>query len=177
LAELVLRKVHAAQEIESSTVPAAALGHIMQELRNVDERFLEEMRQRSTAIQQVLGQLKTDPADVTEYQVRIQEALREVAFLYPPIAAVGATEILEFLHGLETFLVNILYKQVAVPTQHMEAVMARLAAIGVVAQEWVDIGRKEWADLAKIFTELLGEHFNPQTAISSITAPQYPADA
>jgi chemotaxis protein histidine kinase CheA len=172
LAEFVLRKVHAAQEIESSTVPAAALGHMMKELRDVDERFLEEMRQRSTAIQQALQEIKTDPADITEYQVRIHKALREVAFLYPPIAAVEATEILEFLHGLETFLVNILYKQVAVPTQHMEAVMARLAALGVMAQEWVDIGRKEWADLEKIFTELLGEHFNPQKAIPSITAPQ-----
>ena len=172
LAELVLRKVHAAQEVESSTVPAAALGHMMQELRDVDERFLEEMRQRSTAIQQVLEKLETDRADITEYQLRIRKALREVAFLYPTIAAVDATEVLEFLHGLETVLLNILYKQVAVPTRHMEAVTARLATLRVMAQEWVDIGRKEWADLEKIFTELLGEHFNPQTEIPSITAPQ-----
>ena len=167
LAELVLRRVHAAQEIESSTVPAVSLRHIMRELRDADERFLDEMRQRGATIQKVLEEIKTDSISPTDYQSRIRTALREVAFLYPFIAAVDATEILEFLHGLETVLINMLYRQITVPTQHMEAVGTRLATLGVMAQEWVDVGRKEWADIEKIFTELMGDYFNPQAPVSS----------
>jgi chemotaxis protein histidine kinase CheA len=172
LAEHVLRKVHAAQEIESSTVPAVSLSRIMHELREADDRFLEEMRQRSAAIQKVLGEIKTDSIGTNDYQLRIRTALREIAFLYPFIEAVDATEILEFLHGLETVLANMLYKQITVPTQAIEAVRTRLTALGLMAQEWADASRKELVDLEKIFTELMGKYFNPQSSASSTTPPK-----
>jgi chemotaxis protein histidine kinase CheA len=166
LAEFVLRKIHALQEIESTTVIAVSLSRIMQELRDDDERFLEETRQRSAAIEKVLMELKAEQTNTPPEQLKLREALREVALLYPAITAVHAAEILTLLHGLEIFLVEVLYKRTSVSVQRFHAVASRLATLRAMAQSWVDVGRTEWADLDKVFTELIGAQFY------SITAPQ-----
>jgi len=171
LAELVLRKVHAVQEVDSSTVMAGSLNHIMQELRDGDERFLEETRQRSVTIEKVLMELETDPADSPAHQRKIREALREVARLYACAIRVEAAEIIQFLHGLEIFLINILYQRVAAPALRIEAVASRFVALRAMAQEWVDIGLQEWTELEKIFTDLLGPGFDLKKPSSSLTAP------
>ena len=171
LAELVLRKVHAVQEVDSSTVMAASLNHIMQELRDGDERFLEETRQRSVAIEKVLRELKTDPTYIPGHQRKIREALREVARLYPCAIGVEAAEIIRFLHGLEIFLIDILYKQVAAPALRIEAVASRFVVLRAMAQEWVDVGRPEWTELEKIFADLFGPGFDLKKRSSSLTAP------
>ena len=171
LAELVLRKVHAVQEVDSSAVMAASLNHIMQELRDADERFLEETRQRSVTIEKVLTELKPDSTDTPAYQRKIREALREVARLYPCVIGVDAAEIIQFLHGLEIFLIDVLYKRVAPPALHIDAVASRFVALRAMAQEWVDIGLKEWTELEKIFTDLLGPGFDLKKPSSSLTAP------
>ena len=171
LAELVLRKVHAVQEVDTSTVIAASLNHIMQELRDGDERFLEEIRQRSVTIEKVLMELETDPADSPAHQRKIREALREVARLYACAIRVEAVEIIQFLHGLEIFLINILYKRVATPALHIEAVASRLVALRAMAQEWVDIGLTERTELEKTFTDLFGPGFDLKKPSSSLTAP------
>jgi chemotaxis protein histidine kinase CheA len=170
LAELVLRKVHAVQEVDSSTVMAASLNHIMQELRDGDERFLEEIRHRSVTIEKILRELKTDPIHTLGYQRKIREALREVARLYPCAIGVEAAEIIQFLHGLEIFLIDVLYKQVAAPALRIEAVTSRFVALRTMAQEWVDIGFKEWTELEKIFTDLFGPDFDLKKSTSSLTA-------
>jgi len=171
LAELVLRKVHAVQEVDSSTVMAASLNHIMQELRDSDERFLEETRQRSVAIEKILRELKTDPTYIPGHQRKIREALREVARLYPCAIGVDAAEIIQFLHGLEIFLVDVLYRQVGAPALRIEAVASRFVALRAMAQEWVDVGRPEWTELEKIFTDLFGPGFDLKKSTSSLTAP------
>jgi len=171
LAELVLRKVHAVQEVDSSTVMAASLNHIMQELRDSDERFLEETRQRSVAIEKILRELKTDPTYIPGHQRKIREALREVARLYPCAIGVDAAEIIQFLHGLEIFLVDVLYRQVGAPALRIEAVASRFVALRAMAQEWVDVGRPEWTELEKIFTDLFGPGFDLKKPTSSLTAP------
>ena len=171
LAEFVLRKVHAVQEVDSSTVMAASLNHIMQELRDADERFLEETMQRSVTIETVLTELTTDPADTPAYQRKIREALREVARLYPCVISVEAAEIIQFLHGLEIFLIDVLYKRVAPSALHIDAVASRFVALRAMAQEWVDIGLKERTELEKTFTDLLGPGFDLKKSTSSLTAP------
>jgi hypothetical protein len=170
-AELVLRKVHAVQEVDSSTVMAASLNHIIQELRDADERFLEETRQRSVTIEKVLTELKPDSTDTPAYQRKIREALREVARLYPCVIGVDAAEIIQFLHGLEIFLIDVLYKRVPPPALRIDAVASRFVALRAMAQEWVDIGLKEWTELEKIFTDLLGPGFDLKKPSSSLTAP------
>ena len=82
-----------------------------------------------------------------------------------------AAEIVQFLHGLEIFLIDVLYKRVTVPPLRIEAVASRLVALLAMAQEWVDVGRKEWAELEKVFTQLLGSQFDLKKPSSSLTAP------
>jgi len=172
LAELMLRQIHVLVAVESSTVLTVWVSHIMQELRATDERFLYETRLRTTAIEGILSELQAGPVDIATHQPRIREALREISLLYPITAAVEAGGILQFLHGLEIFLVNVLYKRVPVPAQRFEAVASRFATVLTMAEEWVEAGHKEWTEMEQIFTELMGSRFDPQKAISGIPAPQ-----
>jgi hypothetical protein len=172
LAELVLRQIHALVAVESSTTMTVWISHIMQELRATDERFLYETRLRSTVIEGILGELQADPVDIATRESRIREALREISLLYPVTAAVEAGGILQFLHGLEMFLVNVLYKGTSVPAQRLEAVASRFAAVLTMAEEWVETGHKEWTEMGQIFTELMGSRFDPQKTAPGITASQ-----
>ena len=127
--------------------------------------------QRSVTIEKVLTELTTDPADTPAYQRKIREALREVARLYTCVISVEAAEIIQFLHGLEIFLIDVLYKRVAPSALHIDAVASRFVALRAMAQEWVDIGLKERTELEKTFTDLLGPGFDLKKSASSLTAP------
>jgi hypothetical protein len=171
LAELVLRQIHALMAVESSAVMTVWVSHIMQELRATDERFLYETRLRSTVIEGILSELQADPIEGATHQPRIRDALREISLLYPVTAAVEAAAILQFLHGLEIFLISVLYKRVPVAAQRFEAVASRFSAVLVMAEEWVEAGHKEWTEMEQIFTELMGAHFDPQKVTTGIPAP------
>jgi chemotaxis protein histidine kinase CheA len=171
LVELVLRKIHALQDADSATILTASLTHLTRELHELDERFLEETRQRTSAIAAVLNELKEGVMEPSLQQKKIREALRDLALLRTSVTTVEAGEILQFLHGLEMLLTDILYKQVVLPAGRLEAVVSRLGMLLAMAQEWVDLGRRERMDIEKVLTDLSGIHFEPKSHTSSMTAP------
>jgi len=171
LVEFVLRKIHALQDADSATILTASLSQLMQELHEQDERFLEETQQRSAAMAAGLTELKGGEGEAPLQQRRIREALRDLALLQAVVTSVEAGEILQFLHGLEILLTDILYKEVVLSAERYEAVLSRLGMLLAMAQEWVELGRKERADIMKVLTDLAGIHFVPKQQTSSLTVP------
>jgi chemotaxis protein histidine kinase CheA len=155
LAEFVLRKLHGSPDIDSATILRVSVMCTVQELEQLDERFLEETRQRSSTISTTLAALTTDPLDTARLQETIQEVLRDIALLYERARTVDAREVLRFLHGLEIFLLIILYKGVEIPPQRFEAVASRVGTLIPLAEDWVEAGRTERLEIEKVVTEMM----------------------
>jgi chemotaxis protein histidine kinase CheA len=171
LVDQVLRKLHGVQNVDSATIPARAISQVMQDLRDQDARFLEEMRHRSASIQKALVDLKTADLHASDQQKKLREALREATFLHAAVLSMHAPEILQFVTGLETFLLTLSYKRVACPSERYDAVTARLGSLSAMAQEWADLGQKEWAGIEKVLTDIMGSHFDMKSATTSAATP------
>jgi hypothetical protein len=68
---------------------------------------------------------------------------------------VGAGAIAQFLHGLETLLLEVVYKGVALSPQRVDGVAARVEAIITMTRQWVEMGRAEKAAIEKTLVPLL----------------------
>jgi len=157
LVEVVLRKIHGVLDMDSASVTAASITRIMHDLEVLDERFLEEARQRLATIATVLADLKPGGGrDAAAQEKQFQTALQEIALLYETARAVDATMVVQFLHGLETLLMEVFYKRVNVLPQRFEVVGARLKTLLAEAQKWVDVGRAERTVIEKVLAQLMG---------------------
>jgi chemotaxis protein histidine kinase CheA len=155
LAELVLRKIHGSLDVDSATILRVSVMCAVQELEQHDERFLEETRKRSSTISTALSGLFTEPEGTVHRQKTLRKALRDVAILYERAGTIHADEIRQFLHGLEMFLLIVLYKRIEIPAQRFEAVAGRVGALIAQVEGWVDVGRTERKDLEKAVTEMM----------------------
>jgi chemotaxis protein histidine kinase CheA len=153
LVEVVLRKIHGILDLDSAEVTAASITRILQDIEVLDERFLEEARHRLPVIAEALAGLKSD---ATSKEKRAQTALQEIAVLYETARAVDATMMVQFLHGLETLLMEVYYKRITVHPQRFEVVGSRLRTILTEAQTWVDVGKAERAVIEKVLAQLMG---------------------
>lgn len=142
----------AAREVErgEESVDARAIGRMLQELDELDERFLAHMQTHVPAVIATLSHL----ARVDEERALPPQALEpifdEIDILSGAAEGVSAANITLFLHGLRTFLrVTAQHKPSAV-RERLAAVEERLAALVPLAQQWVDIGRVERAAIFEI---------------------------
>ncbi|TLY22585.1 MAG: hypothetical protein E6K64_10640 [Nitrospirae bacterium] len=155
LVELVLRRLHRLSDQESAEVTAASVASILHQLEGLDERFLEETRRRVEMLKQVIAGLKAGTRDPHLQKANLQGGLRDISLLYETAREVGATPIVQFLHGLETLLLEVVYKGVALVPQRVEVVAARVDTLVTMAQEWVEMGRTEQAAIEKALAPLI----------------------
>ena len=155
LIELVLRRLHRLSDQESAEVTAASVASILHQLEGLDERFLEETRRRVETLKQVIAGLKAGTRDPHLQKANLQGGLRDISSLYETAREVGATPIVQFLHGLETLLLEVVYKGVALVPQRVEVVADRVDALVAMAQEWVEMGRTEQAAIEKALAPLI----------------------
>src|SRR5947209_8727407 len=155
LVELVLRRLHRLSDQESADVTAASIASILHQLEWLDVRFLQETRRRLDTLQQGLAGLKAGTKDPHAQSAKLQDGLREISVLYETARDVRATSIIQFLHGLETLLLEVVYKGVALDPQRVEAVAARVDSLVAMAQQWVQMGRTEKAAIEKALAPLL----------------------
>jgi chemotaxis protein histidine kinase CheA len=156
LVEVVLRKLHGIMDEDSATVSPPSVLRILQDLGSLDERFLEEARRRLPAITQVVEGLRSGESDPEAPTRNIQAALREIALLHETARRVDAVAIMQFLHGLETFLMDVAYKRVTVLPQRYEVVVSRLDTLLPMAQQWVEAGQAERARIEEALAHLIG---------------------
>ncbi len=155
LVELMLRRIHRLSDQESAEVTAASVASILHQLEGLDERFLEETRRRLETLKQVIAELKAGARDPHAQKANLQGGLREISLLYETAREIGATPIVQFLHGLETLLLEVVYKGVALVPQRVEAVADRVDSLMTMAQQWVELGRTEQAAIEKALAPLI----------------------
>jgi hypothetical protein len=165
LGAVILRAGHEAGEIGVSVIDRT-----INELHGLDEQFLEEVNRRVPVIIQALHNLRTQETtdrvttsqlDPIVYQV---DALRELA------NRVKASVMTMFLDGLRSFLLDLAnraqasmflprlrsfllvnaYKKPSMLRQWLEMVEARVRTLIPMAEQWVNIGRTERADISEI---------------------------
>lgn len=155
LIEFVLRRLHRMLDQDTAGITAATVTSLLHQIEGLDERFLEEVQQRLTAVTKVLKELSSAGGKPEAQKRNLQNALREISFLYEAARDVGAMAIAQFLHGLETLLLEVVYKGVVLSPQRVDGVAARVEAIITMTRQWVEMGRAEKAAIEKALAALL----------------------
>jgi len=153
--EIVIRKIHSALDQGSADPWPDAITRLVQDMETLDTRFLEEAQHRVAAITQALADLKSG-GDDSAMQKNLQTAFREIALLFESAQGVEARVIMQFLHGLETFLGGIAYKGAPLIPQRLEQVVSRLDTLFPLTQQWVETGRAERAAIRQVLAQPLG---------------------
>ena len=148
--ETVIHRAEAEVARGQENVDARAVGRILQELDELDERFLSHIQTHVPAVIATLSHI----AHAGEARVLPPQALEpifdEIDRLSEAAERVSAANISLFLHGLRTFLrVTAQHKPSAV-RERLAAVKERLEALVPLAQQWVDVGRVERAAIFEI---------------------------
>lgn len=155
LIEFVLRRLHRMLDQETTGITAATVSSLLHQIESLDERFLDEVQQRLAMVTKALTDLKSAAGKPEAQKRNLQDALREISFLYEMAGDVGAVAIAQFLHGLETLLLEVVYKGVALSPQRVDGVASRVEAIVTMARQWVEMGRAENAAIEKTLATLL----------------------
>lgn len=155
LIEFVLRRLHRMLDQETTGITAATVSSLLHQIEGLDEHFLGEIQQRLTMVTKVLADLKSATGKPETQTRNLQDALREISFLYEMARDVGAVAIAQFLHGLETLLLEVVYKGVALSPQRVDGVTSRVEAIITMTRQWVEMGRAENAAIEKTLATLL----------------------
>ena len=134
----------------AALVDARTIGRVLQELDELDERFLGHMQARVPSVIATLSRI----ARASEERVLPPQALEpifdEIDVLFEASEQVSAANISVFLEGLRTFLrVTAQHKPAAI-RERLAALEERLATLIPLAQQWVDVGRVERAAIFDI---------------------------
>jgi chemotaxis protein histidine kinase CheA len=155
LIELVLRRLHRMLDQETAGITAATVSSLLHQIEGLDSRFLEETQGRLAVVAKVLANLQSAEGNPESRRQSMQDALREVSFLYEAAGDVGAVEIAQFHHGLESLLLEVAYKGVTPSPQRIAGVSSRVEAVITMARQWVEMGRSEKAAIEKALAPLL----------------------
>ncbi len=155
LIELVLRRLHRMLDQETAGITAATVSSLLHQIEGLDSRFLEETQGRLAVVAKVLANLQSAEDNPESRRQSMQDALREISFLYEAARDVGAVEIAQFHHGLESLLLEVAYKGVTPPPQRIAGVSSRVETVIAMARQWVEMGRSEKAAIEKALAPLL----------------------
>ena len=168
LEAVILRAGHEAGEIGVSVIE-----RIINELHRIDEQFLEDVNRRATVILQALHNLKSQGTidSVTASQLgpivgevdalyelanRVQASMMTMlleglrSFLIDLANRVQTSTMTMFLQGLRSFLLASADRKASTLPQWLEMVEVRVQTLIPLAEQWVNIGRTERADISEI---------------------------
>jgi chemotaxis protein histidine kinase CheA len=145
LEAIILRAEHEAGEIGVSV-----LERILKELHRLDEQFLEDVNRRVPVIIQALHNLRSQETTDSVTTSQLDPMVCEVDALYDLANHVQASMMTMFLHGLRSFLLVSAYRKASTLPQWLEMVEARVQTLIPMAEQWVNIGRTERADISEI---------------------------
>ena len=140
---------------ETTGLTAATVSSLLHQIEGLDAHFLGEIQQRLMAVNTVLKDLNSAGGKPKAQKRNLQDALREISFLYEAARDVGAMAIAQFLHGLEILLLEVVYKGVALSPQRVDGVASRVESIITMTRQWVEMGRAEKAAIEKALAPLL----------------------
>jgi HD-GYP domain-containing protein (c-di-GMP phosphodiesterase class II) len=124
--------------------------HILEELDQMDARFVEEVRRRIPAMSRTLADLQRQGTTDFVTASELAPVIEEVEALHDASEAVQAGMITMFLQGLRAFLLVAAYRKHSTLAQRLAAVDNRIQALVPMAEQWVSIGRVERSAIAEI---------------------------
>jgi len=145
LEAIILRVEHQAGEIGVSVIE-----HIINELQIIDEQFLEDVKRRVPVIIQALHNLRSQETTDSVTASQLDPIVCEVDAIYDLANRVQASMMTMCLHGLRSFLPVSTYRKASTLPQWLEMVEARVQTLIPMAEQWVNIGRTERADISEI---------------------------
>lgn len=154
LIEFMLRRLHRMLDQETTGITAATVSSLLHQIEGLDVHFMGEIQQRLTTVTKSLKELTAGGKPETQKR-NLQDSLREISCLYEAARDIGAVAIAQFLHGLETLLLEVVYENVALNPQRVDGVAARVDTIIAMAKQWAELGRTEKAAIEKALAPLL----------------------
>lgn len=145
LEAVILRAGHEAGEIGVSVIE-----RLINELHRLDEQFLEDVNRRVPVIIQALHNLRSQGTTDSVTASQLDPIVWEVDALYDLANRVQASMMTMFLHRLRSFLLVNDYRKASTLPQWLEMVEARVQTLVPMAEQWVNIGRTERADISEI---------------------------
>lgn len=146
----VLEAVILMAEHEGENIEASAIWRILNELNNIDEQFVEEVKQRVPIIIRALHDLRSRETSDFVTASQLDPIVREVDALHELASRVQASMMTMFLQGLRSFLLVAAYRKASTLPQRLEMVEARMETLIPMAEQWVTIGRIERAAISEI---------------------------
>lgn len=134
----------------ATMVDARAIGRMLDELEQLDERFLAHMQARVPMVIETLRRIARAGEERQLSPQSLEPIFDEIDVLSGSAEQVSAENIKLFLQGLRTFLrVTAQHKPAAI-RERLAALEERLVTLVPLAQQWVDVGRVERAAIFDI---------------------------
>jgi hypothetical protein len=146
----VLDAVILRAEQEGGSINVEAVRRILDELDQMDERFLEEIRRRIPVMSRTLAELQRQGTADFVTPKELAPVIEQVDALHDASEAVEAGMITMFLQGLRAFLMVAAYRKNTALARRLAAVESRIQALVPMAEQWVSIGRVERSAIAEI---------------------------
>jgi chemotaxis protein histidine kinase CheA len=131
-------------------VDAPTVIQLVQELDRSDDQFLNEVRKRLPTIGGIFADLTSPHAEMLLSNGRMEKLLQEVQALHDSARTFEAKPVMQFFHGLHSFLTILSQKAVDIAASRLEAVESRLKRIVPMAEEWAEAGKKERAAIQQL---------------------------
>ncbi len=148
--EDVIRRAEEQNEQDREAIDGRTIGRILNDLNDLDERFLEYVSDRVPELVQMITRFRREPGNDAPSLEGLEPILHHIDSLGQAVDEVGASTISTFLQGLRAFLVVAAHNQTTDTRRRLEAVETRLRSIVPLAKQWVDIGRVERAAIIDI---------------------------
>jgi hypothetical protein len=146
----VLDAVILRAEQEGGNISVDGVRRILDELDQMDERFVDEIRRRIPAMSRALADLQRQGAADFVTASQLAPVIQQVEALHDASEAVEAGTITMFLQGLRAFLMVAAYRKNTTLARRLAAVESRIEALVPMAEQWVSIGRVERSAIAEI---------------------------
>jgi hypothetical protein len=125
---------------------------IMQELDRSDDELLNDVHKRLPTIVGIFADCASPHADMLLSNERMEKLLQEVQAMHDAARALEAKPVMQFFHGLHTFLTILSQKAVEIAGSRLEAVESRIKRIVPIAEQWIEDGKKERAVIQQFVT-------------------------
>jgi chemotaxis protein histidine kinase CheA len=146
----VLEAVIQRAEHEAGEIGVSVIERILNELHKLDEQFLDDVNRRVPVIMQAVYNLRSQERIDSVTASQLDPIVSEVDALYDLANRVQASVMAMSLHGLRSFLFVNAYRKTSAVPQWLEMVEARVQTLIPMAEQWVNIGRTERADISEI---------------------------
>ncbi len=134
------------------SVDAPTVIQIVQELDRSDDELMNDLHKRVPTIVGIFADCASPHADMLLSNGRMEKLLQEVQAMHDSALALEAKPVMQFFHGLHTFLTILSQKAVDITGSRLEAVESRIKRIVPIADQWIEDRKKERAVIQQFVT-------------------------